>query len=397
VSRTRAVRLIAAREISERVRGRALRIMTLLTTVLVVAGIVIPAAIRGGTAPTRIGLIAGPAQAAGPAIARIAAGANVRVVLVDVPSVPSANAQLEQGTLDVALVGGPTGARALVQETLPATTRTLLNAALDELHLRAALAAAGVPPSQIGPALAPVPFETTALSAPPPHGAARDVAALAAGFLMYISLSLYGAAVAGGVAQEKTSRTAEVLLAAVRPTQLLAGKVVGIGLVGLGQLTIAVGAGLIANAAVHSATIPSTVWALLPAFLAWFLAGFVLYAFAFAAAGALVARQEEVQFVTMPFGIVLVAGYLLVYAAIANPDATWLRVASLLPPLSASLMPARIALGHVATWEIALDAALMLAAIRVTAALSARIYVSALVRGGARLGWRAALRLPVRR
>ena len=62
--------------------------------------------------------------------------------------------------------------------------------------------------------------------------------------------------------------------------------------------------------------------------------------------------------------------------------------------IAASLMPARIALGHVAAWEIALDAALMLAAIRITAAFSARIYVGALVRGGARLSWRSALRLP---
>ncbi len=390
---TRAVRLIAMREISERVRGRALRIMTVLTTVLVVGAIVVPAAIRGGAASTAIGLVGGPAHGARAAISRIAAAAKIPVTLSDVPSAQDANDELRAGTIDVALIGGAGGARAVVVERLPPTTRTVLNAALDELRLRAALAAAGVPPSKIGPALAPVSLSTTALSPPPPDSTARDIAALAAGFLMYISLGLYGAAVAAGVAQEKTSRTAEVLLAAVRPTALLAGKVVGIGLVGLGQLTIAVTAGLIANAAVHSATIPPTVWALLPAFLAWFLAGFVLYAFAFAAAGALVARQEEVQFVTMPFGILLVAGYLLVYAAIANPDAAWLRVASLFPPLSASLMPARIALGHVPAWQIVLDAVLMLATIRLTAQITARIYVDALVRGGARISWRTALRL----
>ena len=77
-------------------------------------------------------------------------------------------------------------------------------------------------------------------------------------------------------------------------------------------------AGLIANAVVNSAVIPSSVWVLVPVFLVCFLAGFALYAFAFAAAGALVARQEEVQFVTMPFSIVLLIGYLLVYAAIGS-------------------------------------------------------------------------------
>jgi ABC-2 type transport system permease protein len=388
-----AVRLIAAREITERVRGRALRVMTVLTTLLVVAGIVIPAAIRGGSAPAQIGLAGPDAQAAGPAIARIARAARVSVALHDVASVGIATAEVRSGALDAVLVGGTSGARVLVKESLPSTTQAVLSTALDELHLREALARAGVPAAQIGPALAPVPLVTTALAPPPPDRAARDVAAIAAALLMYVSLALYGAAVANGVAQEKTSRTAEVLLAAVRPAQLLAGKVIGIGSVALGQLAIALGAGLVANATVHSATIPGTVWTLLPAFLAWFLGGFVLYAFAFAAAGAMVARQEEVQFVTMPFGIVLVVGYLLVYLALAHPDATWLRVASLLPPLSASLMPARIALGHVAAWEIALDAALMLAAIRVTAHVAGRIYVHALMRGGARIDWRTALAL----
>lgn len=164
---TRAVGLIARREISERVRGRALRVMTLLTTALVVAGIVIPAAIRGGTAPTTVGLVGAPAQGVGPLIARIASSAGISVVLVDVPSVPVANDDLQNGILNVALVGGTNGARAIVRRTLPATMRTVMSAALDELHLRAALANAGVPASAIGPALAPVPFETTALLGPP--------------------------------------------------------------------------------------------------------------------------------------------------------------------------------------------------------------------------------------
>ena len=390
MSGTRAIRLIAGREISERVRGRALRVMTLLTTLLIVAGIVVPAAVRGSSAPTRIGLVGAEAQAVGPALMRIAQAARVRVAVRDVAG-PAATAQLRQGALDVVLVGGASGARMLVQESLDPNTRAVVATAPDELHLRLALERAGVPASQVGEALAPVPLSTTALSPPPPDRAARDVAAIAAGLLMYVSLGLYGGAVANGVAQEKTSRTAEVLLAAVRPTQLLAGKVLGIGAVALGQLAIAIGAGLIANATVHSATIPGTVWALLPAFLAWFIAGFILYAFAFAAAGAMVSRQEEVQFATMPFGILLVLSYLLVYVAVAHPDATWLRVASLFPPLSASLMPVRIALGHLVAWEIALDALLMIAAIVVTARVTGRVYVDALMRGGPRIGWRTAL------
>jgi ABC-2 type transport system permease protein len=210
---------------------------------------------------------------------------------------------------------------------------------------------------------------------------------------LYISLMLYGGAVATGVAQEKTSRMAEVLLAAVRPSQLLTGKVLGIGLTGMGQLAIAVIAGLVANAAVQSANIPSIVWALLPAMLLWFVLGYALYAFAYAAAGALVGRQEEVGFVGLPLSFPIIGGFLLVYAAIASPYAWWIQLLSFLPPLAPILMPARLALGSVAWWEMPVAVLLTLLAVYGMARLAARIYAPALVHGGARLSWGAALRL----
>jgi ABC-2 type transport system permease protein len=211
--------------------------------------------------------------------------------------------------------------------------------------------------------------------------------------LLYISLAVYGSAVATGVAQEKTSRMAEVLLATVRPGQLLTGKVAGIGACGVGQLAIAVAAGLIANAAVKSAQIPSTVWALLPAALLWFLLGYAFYSFAYAAAGALVGRQEDVQFVVLPLTLPIAAGFLLTYLAIAAPDAWWIQLLSFFPPLTPVLMPVRFALGAVAWWEMPLAVLIMIGAIYGMARLAARIYAPALVRGGARLSWGAALRL----
>ena len=133
--------------------------------------------------------------------------------------------------------------------------------------------------------------------------------------------------------------------------------------------------------------------ALLPAFLAFFLAGFAFYAFAAAAAGALVARQEEVQAATVPITMPLMIGYLLVYAAISSPNATWVKVVRVLLPPTATMMPARIALGHIAWWEIPLDAVIMLGAIYAMARIASRVYTNALIHGGARLSWRAALRL----
>lgn len=392
MSRWAIIRLVAGREITERLQGRLIRVMTIATAVLVVAGIAIPGLIKGTTKPTRIGLVGAPAQALAPALARTAEATKVKVAVTDVADSATARIALDRGRLDVALSLGPSAARVEVKQTLSTSSRALLASIVNAAHLRSGLASAGVPPSKLAAVLAPVPVLTTALQPSPPDRAARDVAAIAAGLLMYLSLAIYGGAVANGVAQEKTSRTAEVLLAAVRPQQLLAGKVIGIGLTGLGQLSVATGAGLIANAVVHSAKIPASVWGLLPAFLVCFLTGFALYAFAFAAAGALVARQEEVQFVTFPIALPLLIGYLLAYAAIGSPNATWLRVISFLPPLTATLMPARIALGHVAPWELALAAVIMLLSIYGMFRLASRVYTGALIRSGARLRWREALR-----
>jgi ABC-2 type transport system permease protein len=271
--------------------------------------------------------------------------------------------------------------------------QAILQAALDYAHQRHVLAGAGVPLATVRAAMTPVPFSTISLQPAPTDQAARDVAALATGVLLYISLAAYGASVAAGVAQEKTSRMAEVLLAAVRPSQLLAGKVLGIGVCGVGQLAIVGVAGLIANAAVQSAEIPTTVWVLLPAVLLWFVLGYALYSFAYAAAGALVGRQEEVQLVSLPFTLPILGGYLLVFAAIASPYAWWIQLLSFLPPLAPVLMPARLALGAAAWWEMPLDVLITLVAVYGMARLAARIYAPALVRGGARLSWRAALHL----
>ena len=222
--------------------------------------------------------------------------------------------------------------------------------------------------------------------------AGRRIAALAAGILLYVSVGIFGSAVASGVAQEKTSRTAEVLLAAVTPSELMTGKVIGIGVVGVGQMAVTVGAALIANALAQSSLVPSEVWVLLPAILLWFTLGYLLYAFGFAAAGAMVARQEEVQSVSAPFTIFLIGGFLLTYALIASRDASWVRIVSYLPPLMPVMMPARLALGHVAIWEMPLAVLIMLASIYGMARLAGRIYATSLVRGGPRLSWMAALR-----
>jgi ABC-2 type transport system permease protein len=358
-------------------------------------------------------LVGSQAQALAPAIQATAKAAKVDISVVDVPDDAAARADLvpAQGSrkgplaralaafqgnsaiLDAALTVDSDSVVVEVNQTLSPIIAALLQAIVYQAHERQVLTTAGVPPATITAALQPVQFKIVTLQPPVAKQAGADVAALAAAFLLYASVGIFGAAVASGVAQEKTSRTAEVLLAAVQPIELMVGKVLGIGLVGLGQTAITLGAGLVANAIVQSSVVPASIWVLLPAILGWFLLGYLLYAFGFAAAGAMVARQEEVQFVTTPFSVFLVAGLLLTYATIASPDAWWIRLLSFFPPLSPVLMPARLALGHLAPWEMPLAALITIAFIYLVARLASRIYAAGLVRGGARLSWGAALRI----
>jgi ABC-2 type transport system permease protein len=404
--------LIATREITERLRSRLTWVMTAITTVLVVALIVVPSFFRQPTRPTVIGLVGAQAQSLAPAILATAKAAKLDITVLDIADDATARAGLmptpttRQGpfaralaaiqgsgsTIDVALTVNTDSAVVEVNQSLSPNLAALLQAIVDEAHQAQVLIAAGVPPATVSTALQPVKFSIVTLQPPVARQAGADVAALAAGFLLYVSVGIFGAAVANGVAQEKTSRTAEVLLAAVRPIELMIGKVLGIGLVGLAQMAATVGAGLVVNAFVQSSALPSSIWVLLPAILGWFLLGYLLYAFGYAAAGAIVARQEEVQFATAPFTVFLVGGFLLTYATIATPDAWWIRLLSFFPPLSPVLMPARLALGHLEVWEMPLAALLTAGFIALVAREASRIYSAGLVRSGARLSWGAALR-----
>ena len=393
MSGTSTVWLVARREIDERLRSRSIRIVTALSVVLVVAVIVAPSLFHKPAKPAQVALLYPSAQALAPELQRAANASGVRVHLVDLMSGPAARAQLRQKTLDVALIVSSGRAAAEVRQDIDPTLRAVIQAVVSEEHLRESLTAKGLSPAAVAQVLTPTPLTVTALQPAPPDQSAHALAGVVAGLLLYLTIAMYGQAVAQGVAQEKTSRTAEVLLAVVRPSRLLAGKVLGIGLVGFVQIGATVGAGLIANTLVKRAEIPSTVWVLLPMILLWFLLGFALYAFACAAAGALVARQEEIGFVTMPILMILAISFLLMYVAIATPSAWWLTVVSFVPPMAPVLMPVRIALVHVPAWQVALSAALTLGAAGLVAATAARIYSFALVRGGAKLSWGEALRL----
>jgi ABC-2 type transport system permease protein len=210
--------------------------------------------------------------------------------------------------------------------------------------------------------------------------------------LLYGQLVTYGYWVAAGVVEEKASRVVELLLAAVRPRELLAGKVLGIGLVALAQLLLVAGLALVLAVATDQLQLEDGAARALLVTLAWFLVGYAFYATAFAMAGALVPRQEEIQNVTTPLVLLLIGTFFFAFPTVDDPGSTLARVLSFVPPSAPMIMPVRMIVGDVGPVEVVLSVLACLAGIVVLMLLAARIYGRAVLRTGSRVSLAAALR-----
>jgi ABC-2 type transport system permease protein len=257
--------------------------------------------------------------------------------------------------------------------------------------LAAQLAAHGLNPHTIDAAIAGATIHVHILTPSSPVSTQQAVVGVIAAVVLFVTLQIYGIQVAQGVAEEKESRIVEILLATVRPGQLLAGKVVGIGLVGFLQLAIIAVVGLILIARTHVISIPAVGAGVIAGGLLWFVLGFSLYAVLFAAAGSLVSRVQEVQLASMPILMALSGAYVAsLVVVLPDPNSLAGTVLSLVPFLAPVAMPARMAAGAPA-WQVGLAVVVTLATIGAAIWLASRIYVNSVLRTGARVSLSEAL------
>ncbi|MGH2407561.1 MAG: ABC transporter permease, partial [Candidatus Limnocylindrales bacterium] len=225
--------LVARREIMMRLRSRVLIFGTVAIIALIAAGILVVSLLTGRTSAYDVAFN-GATQSLEATFETYAAALGASVVVSEVADASAGQDEITAGTLDVLVTGTSTSATAVVKSTLPAS----VGAALDAAVLDARLVAAGLPQDTVAHALAGA-HVTTQVLQPTTLGRTQDqLAALVVGIVLYVSLALYGTFVAQGVVEEKATRIIEILLATVPPSRLLAGKVVGIGLVGLLQLLL---------------------------------------------------------------------------------------------------------------------------------------------------------------
>jgi ABC-2 type transport system permease protein len=254
----------------------------------------------------------------------------------------------------------------------------------------------------------------------------------ASGLLIYITMFIYGTMVLRGVMEEKTNRIAEVIVSSVKPFELMLGKIIGIGAVGLTQFLMwiivvvtltGVGMGLLPddmqsqvqqlqqsggqmgaagmaqasesakNIYAFQHVLSTTNWPLIIGlFLFYFLGGFLFYASLFAAVGSVVNEDpQDAQSLMFPITMPIIFSYIITNVVIQNPNTPMAFWASVIPFSSPMVMMARISYGVPTTvpyWELALSMVTLIGGFLLTTWLSAKIYRTGILMYGKKVTWK---------
>ncbi|MDP9050248.1 MAG: ABC transporter permease, partial [Acidobacteriota bacterium] len=249
-----------------------------------------------------------------------------------------------------------------------APIKNTLTVALDKVLIREQLTHRGIVAADADTMLQPV--QIVASHKPRDHDdASAQISVSVLFFVMYLVIMLYGMNVARSIIEEKTSRIFEVLLATIRPEAMMAGKIIGVGSVGLTQVGIWLAAALAlagASTALHfggdSLHISLTVAQVLFFFI-YFILGYLFYAAIAAGLGAMTNSEQELQQLNMFLVMPLLFCFVMLGTLLTTPDSTLSRVLALLPPFTPLLMYFRVSLGHPYAWEVALSLVLTSASI----------------------------------
>ena len=379
------VRLVAGREISTRIRDRTFIASSVLMIVLILGVLVFQVVVNSGDDTRRVGVVGDPGQL-GTAIEAQAEAFGVGVQVVPLDTGDAARAAVESEDVDAALLDGTGTAPELVVREPDGTLEALVSGAVSSVALGRVLAEAGVDAAGL-PQLT-----VTALDDDTAADGQRTAVAIVGVLVLYSLLILFAQFVAQGVVEEKSSRVVELLLATMRPWQLLAGKILGLGVLGLGQIAVIAAVGTGGALAFDVVELPGELVGTVLWLLFWFVLGYALFASLFAVAASLVSRQEDLGSVLTPASLVLVAGFIVALQAASAPRSTLAVVTSYVPGLSPMVMPVRLAAGEVAPWEVGVAVLLMLVAIALVVRLGGRVYSGALLRTSGRTKLKEALR-----
>ncbi len=383
--------LVAVREMRERSRSRAFRASLAVMLLVVVAVIVVPTLFGGSGGTLEVGLTGAVPDELPRAIGEQGEAFGQTVDVYRYDDIAEGEEAVRQGDIDVLVVD----ARRLEwRRQADEQLRSVLTGAIQVVAVQERAATAGISPDELLALVEPVPVENVELGSVAGRSPNDEMAVMIMTVLLFIAISTYGNLVLTGVVEEKSTRVVEVLLARIPARSLLAGKVVGIGLLGLAQFGLTALVALVAMTMVDTVDLAAVSGGVLAWAVVWFVLGYALYAMVYGALGSLASRTEDAQSVSGPVIVVLTAGYFGSFVAVGRPESGFARLASLFPPTAPLAMPSRIAMGAVEWWEPVLAVVLSVATIGGLLKLGGRVYAGAILHTGPTLRLRDAWRSP---
>ena len=387
--------LVARRELRERGRSKAFIISCAVTLLLVGAALVMPRLIGGEAATHHVGAVGEGnepiVQAARDlAIAEAEEGDEPeKYETIAFADAAEAQRALSTGEVDLVLVDGET----VLQERTGFSGNGLvdtLQRAAGSVRLQRLAEENGQAAADVIEILSSSPLEVRSLDGEDPEGDIRPVIAYAGLLLMYIAILSYGSWTLTGVTEEKNNRVVEVLLATLRPWQLLGGKVLGIGLLAIGQFVLTIGFAFILVNQTGVMDVPAIPLDSILVLVLWFILGFSVYSVSYAAAGSLASRPEDAQSAAFPMTMLAVAGFFVSINSLDDPTSTLSRVTSFIPFTAPFVVPIRQSLDGIGAAEHFATVVVEIICIVLLVRLSARIYAGGLLRFGRRVKLREA-------
>ena len=389
MSRYRQVILLARREFVQRAKSRVFLVtMGIIVVVVVLAGPII-LFLQEEEKPIDIGVVGSEPAGLESGLDEQAAAFDVEVTVTRFGTVAEGEESLSDESIDVVLVDA---SELVWHEDESLRTATIVSGAVASAEQRVVMEELGLTDEEMIRLVAPTQLTQRTLVAPDPEEEPRRIAAFIGMFILYMSILVFGQLVAVGTVEEKQNRVVEVVLSRVKPAQVLVGKVLGIGALGLAQLLVlaATVAVVVSIIEIPDVSLPSLGAEIIGGVIFWFLLGYTLYAFIYATLGATVSRQEDLGSVVILPSFLVLPGFFIAVRAIENPDLLVVRLASFFPPWAPMVMPVRSAVGNAPFWEVALSVVLVLAAIYLLVRIGARVYTGALLRTGGKVKLREA-------
>ena len=365
------------------------RVATVVILLGVGAAILIPSLHHGHTPKERVGVIGTLDANSRARIVAIAQSVNVTVRLSSFASSSAAKAALDAGEIDVAIVNGDSlVVKSLLSPTSISSSTLFVRGVAVALGVARAQSVAGLSPSQVTTLSHATPLAITSLH-PGKTGHTADPTSIVGVILIFIMLSQYLGWILVGVMEEKSNRIVEVLLATVRPIQVVTGKVLGIGLVAFAQAGIILSFALVLAKIVGSNVIQGTAPWTLVSVLLWLVLGYSFYCWIYAAAGSMVERQDQAQTLAFPLTLPLIFGYVIsLTTASSGTAAGWFKVFAYVPFTAPFAMPTLVGLGEVTWWQFSASVAIDVICTIVIARGAATVYRRAILRTGSRVKFR---------